>query len=129
MFGKRNILIALVALMVGVSMSFFAVQRKPDINTGVKQFQNEPGAVLLDVRTKEEYVQGHIPNSRNFPLQQIQDITDLFPDKNTALVVYCRSGARSGRAAAWLKEAGYKNVTDIGGIMNYSGALEMGEAS
>ena len=52
-------------------MGFFDRLKPADINSGVERFQATPGAVLLDVRTGEEYAQGHIPGSRNVDVQDI----------------------------------------------------------
>ena len=59
-------------------MGFFDLFKQNDINQGVKDYHNIPGAVLLDVRTPQEYREGHIPGSINIPLQQL-DNTDHFP--------------------------------------------------
>ena len=78
----------------------------------------------LDVRTPEEYASGHIPESINIPVDKIGRLTDTVRDKNTEIYVYCRSGARSHRAAYDLKRLGYKNAVNIGGILSYKGLLE-----
>jgi rhodanese-related sulfurtransferase len=95
---------------------------RADINAGVETCRKTPGAVLLDVRTAGEYAQGHIPGSVNLPLDRVESVSY---SKNTPLYVYCRSGARSGSACAWLKSGGYR-ATNIGGIMNYRGTLDYG---
>lgn len=105
-------------------MNFFNFLNKTDkmdINEGVKQFRQTAGAVLLDVRTPEEYAEGHIPQSKNLPLQEIEKVTSVIPDKEIPVFVYCRSGARSGRAVEYMKGLGYKNAVNIGGIMGYRG--------
>jgi phage shock protein E len=94
-----------------------------DINAGVKDFQATKGAVLLDVRTAGEYAEGHIENSLNLPLQNIEQAVSVIKDKNTPLFVHCRSGGRSASATAALKKMGYTNVSDIGGIMSYNGKV------
>ena len=96
----------------------------PDIDAGVAQFVNTPGAVLLDVRTPQEYRQGHIPGSRNFPLGETDELEKQVPDRETPLFVYCLSGSRSGRAAGVLRRMGYKTVINIGGISGYRGKVE-----
>ncbi|MDO5100319.1 MAG: rhodanese-like domain-containing protein [Eubacteriales bacterium] len=95
-----------------------------DINAGVEEYKKTAGAVLLDVRTVAEYKDGHVPGSINIPLQNIQQVTSKVREKSTPLYVYCHSGGRSAQAAAGLKQLGYTNVHNIGGIMNYRGAVE-----
>jgi len=95
-----------------------------DLQTGVEQFRNTPGAVLVDVRTPEEYAQGHLPGSINIPIQNIIRVEQILPDKEPPLFVYCQSGARSRRAAAFLEKLGYESVSNLGGISGYSGELE-----
>ena len=105
-------------------MSFFDLFKQPDVNRGVKEFQRTSGAVLLDVRTPEEYRSGHIPGSKNIPLQTIDRVGAVAENKDTALYVYCQSGARSRQAAGMLKQMGYTNVNNIGGIAAYAGKVE-----
>lgn len=95
-----------------------------DINKGVVEFQKTPNAKLIDVREEEEYAAGHIPASINIPLSKIESAQGEITDLDTPLFVYCRSGNRSGQAVAWLKQAGYSKVKNIGGIANYSGKTE-----
>ena len=104
-------------------MGLFDFLKHTDINQGVAQFQQTFNAMLVDVRTPEEYREGHIPGSINVPLQQIEDIELEVAEKNTPLYVYCRSGARSRQATALLKEMGYEDVHNIGGILDYQGKV------
>lgn len=105
-------------------MRLFNLLKKPDINEGINNYQKESGAILLDVRTPEEYRGGHIPGSKNLPLQTIEKITSLVDDKDTVLYVYCQSGGRSSQATAILQQMGYRNVNNIGGISAYTGKVE-----
>ena len=105
-------------------MGIFDFFKHPDINQGVQEFKNAAGAVLLDVRTPQEYREGHIPGSQNVPLQQLDNIEEVTENKDTVLYVYCRSGARSRQAVSLLKHMGYTNVHNIGGIAAYSGKVE-----
>ena len=105
-------------------MGFFDFFKQPDINQGVKDYQATPGAVLLDVRTTQEYEGGHIPGSKNIPLQAIDKIASVAENKDTVLYVYCQSGARSRQATSILQGMGYTNVNNIGGIAAYSGKVE-----
>jgi phage shock protein E len=102
----------------------FGFLNRMDINKGVEEFRVTDGAVLLDVRTKDEYQGGHVPGSRNIDVNQIEKVTALASGKATPLFVFCLSGARSGRAASALKSMGYTNVKNIGGINAYTGPLE-----
>ncbi|MEG1988387.1 MAG: rhodanese-like domain-containing protein [Oscillibacter sp.] len=77
--------------------------------------------VLLDVRTREEYAGGHIPTAVCLPNEEIgQDVSMLLPDFNAEILVYCRSGRRSKKAAAKLAKLGYTKVCDFGGINNWT---------
>ena len=105
-------------------MGFFDLFKQNDINQGVKDYHNIPGAVLLDVRTPQEYREGHIPGSKNLPLQTIDKVDSIVENKDTVLYVYCHSGARSRQATAMLQQMGYANVQNIGGIAAYSGKVE-----
>ena len=105
-------------------MSFFDFFKQPDVNQGIKEFQRTSGAMLLDVCTPEEYRSGHIPGSKNISLQTIDKVVSIADNKDTALYVYCQSGARSRQAAGMLKQMGYTNVNNIGGIAAYAGKVE-----
>lgn len=105
-------------------MGLFDFLKQPDINQGVEEYKAASGAVLVDVRTVQEYREGHIPESRNVPLQQLDKIVSVVKDKDTQLFVYCYSGSRSRQAASILRQMGYANVKNIGGIAAYSGKVE-----
>lgn len=105
-------------------MGFFDFLRGPDIDQSVKEFQQTPGAVLLDVRTPQEYQGGRIPGSQNVPLQSLDTGDAVTAPKDTPLFVYCHSGARSSQAVRALTRMGYNNVKNIGGIAAYTGEVE-----
>jgi len=86
---------------------------------GLEQCRMTEGAVLLDVRTEEEYRQGHLEGSKNIPLDRIEDVYSVYPDRNKPLFLYCQSGMRALKAAAVLQGMGYLNVTTLGGIEGY----------
>lgn len=76
------------------------------------------GALLLDVRTPEEFREGHVNGALNIPVQVLaQRIAEVGP-KDRHVVVYCRSGGRSAAATQLLKASGY-HVTDIGAMSNW----------
>ena len=105
-------------------MGFFDFFKQTNINQGINEYQTTEGAVLLDVRTPQEYRDGHIPGSKNIPLQTIDRVISVVENKDTPLFVYCHSGARSRQAVNHLHHMGYTNATDIGGIAAYTGKVE-----
>ncbi len=105
-------------------MAFLDLFKGPDINQGVEAFRSTKDAVLLDVRTPGEYAQGHIPGSINIPLQGLDEIEESVNNKATPIFVHCLSGARSRQATALLRQMGYSNVNNIGGISAYRGKVE-----
>ena len=103
-------------------MSIFSIFQRTDMDKGLEQARQTPGALILDVRTEGEYAAGHVPGSRNIPLDRIGAAA---LDRAVPLFVYCRSGARSSQACSILRQRGY-NATNIGGILQYEGTLEHG---
>lgn len=104
----------LTTLLFGVllSLSVRAEQMVPEMAlTKVAQ-----GAMLVDVRTPEEYAEGHLPEAINIPFEQIVEVfAKQGITKDTPVVVYCRSGRRSGIAKESLDNAGYQAVYNGGG--------------
>ena len=86
--------------------------------------QGLEGAVLLDVRTPQEYREGRIPGSINIPLQSLSTADQIPAGKDAPLFVYCYSGARSSQAVRLLAGMGYTNTKNIGGIAAYKGKVE-----
>ena len=86
----------------------------------------ESGAILIDVRSTEEYEKEHIEGAINIDVEDILKINDLLEyenkniDSNMSIIVYCRSGSRSANAADKLIELGYTKVYDLGSIDNWS---------
>ena len=105
-------------------MGFLDFLHGADVNQGVAEYHKTPGAILLDVRTPQEYREGHIPGSKNVPLQQLDKISSVAKNKEIPLFVYCYSGSRSRQATGMLQQMGYTNVNNIGGIAAYSGKVE-----
>jgi rhodanese-related sulfurtransferase len=76
--------------------------------------------VILDVRTQAEYDEGHIEGAVLLPYDEIDErAAEFLPDKNTKILVYCRSGNRSAIASHALIALGYTDVTDFGGIISW----------
>ena len=85
----------------------------------------EEGYIILDVRTQEEYDQGHIPGAIVISYEEIKEKAEgALPDKNQLILVYCRSGRRSKIAAEALVELGYTNIKEFGGIIDWPYEVE-----
>ena len=99
--------------------------RQIDMEEAEKIMKEEKEYIILDVRTPEEYKEGHIPQAINIPNETIstKDIPEL-PDKNQLILVYCRSGNRSKQAAGKLSRLGYDNIVEFGGIIDWNGEIE-----
>jgi phage shock protein E len=86
----------------------------------------DPDTYLVDVRTEGEYNAGAIPTAINIPFDVIADKLPT-EDRSARIIVYCRSGNRSGTAADTLESLGFVNVTNFGGVSNWKGELEVRE--
>ena len=86
---------------------------------------SEEGYIILDVRTQEEYDQGHIPGAIVISHEKIAEkAEDVLTDKDQLILVYCRSGRRSKIAAEALVELGYTNIKEFGGISDWPYEVE-----
>lgn len=74
------------------------------------------GALVVDVRTVGEFASGHFPGALHIPVDQIGARLEELGPRDQAIVLYCASGARSGRALRMLESAGYQNVINAGGL-------------
>lgn len=80
--------------------------------------------IILDVRTVEEYNDGHIPNAICIPNETIsEDVINKLPNKEQLILIYCRSGNRSKQAANKLQELGYTKLVEFGGIIDWKGEI------
>ena len=85
----------------------------------------EEGYIILDVRTQEEYDEGHIPGAIVISHEEIAEKAEkVLTDKEQLILVYCRSGRRSKIAAEALVELGYTNIKEFGGIIDWSYEVE-----
>jgi len=130
-FKIKGIIVVILGLMV------MACQGKPK-NTVVDQekakgqyqkitveeakeiMEGSEAFILLDVRTPSEFTEGHINNATLLPLDDILELAaEVLPDKDTIILVYCRSGNRSKTASMQLLGLGYTKVFDFGGIIDW----------
>lgn len=95
---------------------------------GQELIKTKTNYIILDVRTIEEYDEGHIPNAICIPNETIgtKPLAEL-PDKNQLILVYCRSGNRSKQASEKLVNLGYTNIVEFGGIIDYTDEIEKTE--
>lgn len=115
----------LTSLTIACASDTSATYQKISQTEAYEIMQKQNGYIILDVRTPDEYQEGHIKNAKLLPLQNIpQDIDKVLKDKNQLILVYCRSGNRSKQAASKLAEAGFKNVKEFGGIIEWKYEVE-----
>ena len=85
----------------------------------------ESGYVILDVRTEEEFSEGHIPGAILIPDYEIgEKAQEVLKEKDRMILVYCRSGRRSKLAADALAKLGYTNIKEFGGIIDWPYDIE-----
>ena len=121
---SQNMMILLLVLLVG----FYIFSNRPPkgVETiGVEELKEyqKKGALILDVRTPEEYRAGHIPGSKNQPVGP-EFLAGLPKDKTKPIVVYCRSGKRAADAERQLLKRGYEQVYHFGSIGKWKEALD-----
>jgi phage shock protein E len=102
-------LILLISILIISTVCAETGKIKPEIMI-------DNNTVLIDVRTKDEFKSGHLKKAINIPYTEIEDqIKSITKDTNKNIVVYCRSGRRSGIAQKTLLKMGYENVINGGG--------------
>ena len=82
---------------------------------------HQPDAVLIDVREEPEYLTGHAVDAQLLPVDEITEESAgmIIPDKHSTVLVYCRTGRRSARAAKMLESLGYESIYDMGGLVGW----------
>ena len=87
---------------------------------GKAMLDEDSTIILVDVRTTEEFQEEHIPGAILVPIDELETLApEMMPDKEATYIVYCRSGNRSATAAQQLVDWGYKNIYDMGGIIDW----------
>jgi rhodanese-related sulfurtransferase len=123
--------ITLIAIVVVAVLGYWIYSTQGNQNViattqrlNPQQYQSTLAAtdhMLVDVRTPEEFNSGHIAGAVNIALQSLPAQINTLP-KDKPIVLYCRSGARSSTAAQMLAKAGYTNVYDLGGLIDWRAA-------
>lgn len=95
-----------------------------DQETAKEMMTRDDGHIILDVRRKDEYDAGHIPDAILIPNESIgSEKPEQLPDTEQIILIYCRSGNRSKQAATKLSDLGYKNLYEFGGINTWTGEI------
>lgn len=99
----------------------FRKMEKYEINMEELKQKQQNGAIIIDVRSVQEYDEGHLNYAKNVPDYKINNnIVNIIQNKNQEIVLYCESGTRSKKAYKKLTKYGYTNVYNLyGGLENY----------
>ena len=123
---KKTLILVLLAalLLAGCAKQTENTQEAALMNITAEEakklMDSESGYVILDVRTEQEYAEGHIPGAILIPDYEISEKAEsVLTDKDQLILVYCRSGRRSKNAAAQLEEMGYTRIREFGGILDW----------
>ena len=121
---RKIILLLMMVLLTACATGKANTQEAVYMNITAQEakqiMDREEGYIILDVRTQEEYDQGHIPGAIVIPNTEIEArAEDELTDKNQLILVYCRSGRRSKMAAEILVDLGYTNIKEFGGIIDW----------
>ena len=108
-------LVVTAVLFVSLGLAACSHVRTGDPTVGDEARRRvEAGATLVDVRSPEEFAEGHLPGAVNIPVGELAQLLGELGPTSTPVVVYCRSGARSSRAERLLKEQGFQDVFNLG---------------
>jgi phage shock protein E len=106
-----------IVLVLGLIVFFLASRSRAELLGSDLRALISGGALIVDVRTPAEFAGGHVKGAVNVPHDQVTARLEAFgADKNRQIVVYCRSGRRSGLAQAALSAAGYTRVVNGGTV-------------
>lgn len=123
----RITLLLICLLLFGTGCGVSKSYREMSMQKASEWMEKESGYLLVDVRTSEEYEEGHIPGALLLPIEDIREgKLDALPDPDQTLLIYCRTGRRAEDAAAILVKEGYSNVYAIGGIFDWTGEIVSG---
>ena len=118
------LMILTLALLTGCGGEKFTYKHLTQ-DEAKKMIADNPDAIVLDVRTQDEYEKKHIPHAVLVPLEDLRNGKfEALPDKNQTILIYCWTGRRAQDSAQILADKGYKNVYEMGGLVDWMGALE-----
>ncbi len=108
-----------IALAIVLAGGYLVLRRGGDVSSSDARRLVESGARLIDVRTREEFADGHLPGAVNIPVQELDRRMSELEPRDKPVVLYCRSGNRSGHAARALRSAGWAHVHDLGAMSQW----------
>ena len=98
-------------------LALFALKRLSFVSAGIARKHLAEGALVIDVRSPEEFRSGHVPTAVNIPLGELHnELPRRVQKKDQTLLVHCLSGGRSAIAKQQLKSIGYQNVFNLGSL-------------
>ena len=124
--GLFGMFLGLGACQKGDGKAMETDYRQITMTEAEELFQLDGTYLIVDVRTVQEYEEGHIPGAICIPNESISDEVPELPDKNQLIYIYCRSGNRSKQAAKKLVDLGYTNIVEFGGINDWPGEVITG---
>ena len=118
---------ALLLLLTGCGGSGAGNAYQQITQEEAKKMMDTEEVIILDVREQDEYDSGHIPGAVLLPVGTIDGDTaaEVIPEKDSTVLVYCRSGNRSKTASSTLAELGYTNICEFGGINTWPYETEL----
>ena len=122
-FIQQNLILIAAAVISGAMLLFTSLRRPGGANavspTQATQLINREDAQIIDVREPDEYVSGHLPESRNIPAGKLEERAgELDKFKDTPLIMVCQTGARSSGASKTLGKLGFAKVHNLEGGVN-----------
>lgn len=123
---KLLLTLGIIIILVGCGSSVSKDSRYKTISNGELKsiIDKNENILIVDVRSPQEFEDGHIENAINIPNDTIENSEiKVLDDKDKKIVLYCRSGSRSKEASQKLLDMGYKNIYDFGSINNWDGKL------
>ena len=119
MFKKITFIAIIFSLFTGFAMANTSDEVSQQNLQKIMTSAPKNTVVLLDVRTPEEYAEGHVPGAINIDYRQIKNnLAKLLPYKDDTVIVYCRSGYRAGIAKKILAKNGFTKLRHLSGDMN-----------
>lgn len=105
-------------------IKFFVDKKNQKLNRNIEQIEfddlnKNKQCIIIDVRSKQEYLEGHLNGAINIPLNKIKEQIEFkIPNKQQDIILYCQAGVRSMKAANIIEKLGYTNIKNLKGGLN-----------